>query len=102
MLNQPSSKQEINQLLRTILPAVQTALDNVGELKLLFDSIPDADFTEVGGGYEYTQQEVNDFKAAVTDLNKLRLIAEAQDVQAAPNDFYFNAKKVWGFNPVRR
>lgn len=100
-VNQPS-RQELDAIFRTTFTSIRTALDNVKELKSILDGVPDATLTGAGIGYEYTQGEVTAIKAAATDLDKLRQIAEGQAVQPAANDFYFNARKVWGFNPIRR
>lgn len=101
MINQPS-RQQLDFILRSTTTAVRTALDNAKELKQALDSVPDAALTDAAGGYAYTQAEVTAMKAAVTDLDKLRQIAEGLATQPAANDFYFNARKVWGFNPVSR
>lgn len=102
MINQPASKQELNEIIRSLTTAVRTSLDNIKEFKMILDGVPDANLIAAGGGYEYTQAQVTEIRAAITDLDKLRQIAEGLATQAAASDFYFNARKVWGFNPVRR
>jgi hypothetical protein len=96
------SRQELDAQIKTVLPAVRTALDNVTALNALIVQIGDTKLTTTGQGYEYAAQDLTDLKAALVDLDKLRQIADAQATQPAANDFFFNAKKVWGFNPVRR
>jgi hypothetical protein len=44
----------------------------------------------------YTAGEVTTLRAAFTDLKKLSDIANAAAVQAATNDFWFNAKHLTG------
>jgi hypothetical protein len=69
-------------------------LDEVRRFKLWLDDGTHDDAFLTGLGY--VAAEITVLRAAFTDLDKLRLISHAGAVQAATNDFFFNAKKLTG------
>lgn len=97
------TKTELDSALRNSLTAVRNALDNVTELRAyLYSLAADGQTATVltvlqGNGYSYTQTEAETLLNAVNALNQLRVVANAGATVAQVDDFFFNAKKVWGF-----
>lgn len=48
--------------------------------------------------WNYTQTDVDNIRSAYGALNKLHRIATAQDVIANPDDHFYFAKRISGFN----
>lgn len=58
-------------------------------LKRAMDGYGDADLLALG----FTQDEINVLRPGITDLARLSAIADAEDVQAEPSDFFFWARR---------
>lgn len=100
-VNQPS-RQELDARVKELTNAVRTALDNVYDFKLFLDTIPDATLTGAGQGFEYSAQDLANVRSAVAALAQLRVVANAGATVTAVDDFFFFAKRVWGYSPARR
>lgn len=76
--------------------ALRNALEKVRLVKLWLDDQTDA--VLLASPYNMSQADINLTRAAMTDLDKLRLIGAAAAVQATASDFWFNARHVTGLN----
>lgn len=88
-------KVGLDNRMGALIAALRTDLQNIVEFKALLDDttiLPDATLTTLG----YTAGEITTLRAAFTDLKKLSDIAGNLAVQAATNDFWFNAKHLTG------
>lgn len=91
----PIAKVDLDNRMGALVIALRGALANCVAFKVLLDDttiLPDATLTTLG----YTAGEITTIRAAFTDLKKLSDIAGAIAVQAATNDFWFNAKHLTG------
>jgi hypothetical protein len=92
----PVTKADMDNLAGRLALALWQAFDDVRVFKLgLDDSIHnDAYLTALG----YSGGDITSLRAAFTDLDKLRQISHAGAIQAATNDFWFNAKNLTGLS----
>lgn len=92
----PVTKADMDNLMGRQVLALWTALDDVRKFKAgLDDSIHnDAFLTSLG----YSTGDITALRAAYADLDKLRQISHAAAIQAATNDFWFNAKSLSGLS----
>jgi hypothetical protein len=91
----PITKVDLDNRMGALVLALRGALANCVSFKVLLDDttiLPDATLTSLG----YTSGEITTIRAAFTDLKKLSDIANNAAVQAATNDFWFNAKHLTG------
>jgi hypothetical protein len=93
-LGYPQGKAQIDSKAGGLALTVRNALRDIVAFKAFLDGKTDAQLMDVSIGY--TQQEVNDLRAAFTDLKKLSDIANAQATQPAASNFFFNAVKLYG------
>lgn len=93
----PIVKVDLDNRLGQAVLAVRQALVEIVRIKAMLDDttiLPDATLTSLG----YSGAEITQIRASFTDLKKLSDIANAAAVQAATNDFWFNAKHLTGLN----
>lgn len=91
----PVTAAQFDQVLGDKVQAVRHALQDIADLKALLDDadlFPDAALAALGK----SPADITLIRAAVADLKKLRDIAYGQATQAAPNDFFYNAKRLLG------
>jgi hypothetical protein len=107
-INRPT-KAEFESQLKQKLNDIRTALDNAAELRALiysFDATDAGDTTQAKAGmateYSYSAEELTNVFNAVNAADQLRKVANAQATVGAVDDFFFFAKRVWGFGPIRR
>ena len=72
--------------------SLRNTFAEIERFKQFLDATPDQELEDLG----YTSQEVAVLKSAFTDMNKLALIYNGDDIQAAPNDFGFWARQLMG------
>jgi hypothetical protein len=80
-----------------LVVGARDAFNAIVSFKALLDDtavLPDSVLTTLG----YGTTEITTIRAAFTDLKKLNDISRAAAVQAATNDFWFNAKLLAGTN----
>lgn len=93
----PITKTGLDNTMGGLVVSVRDSLNAVVSFKTLLDDtavLPDAVLTALG----YGSGEITTIRAAFTDLKKLSDISRAGAVQAATNDFWFNAKLLAGVN----
>lgn len=90
----PTTKNDIDGQAGRLGLALRDGFRQVNDMKVYLDSLQDSDLTGLG----YSAGEVTILRAAVTDLYNLGRVANAQQAQAAANDFFFNARKLLGFH----
>ena len=93
----PITKVDLDNRMGQAILAVRQSFAEIVRLKAMLDDttiLPDATLTTLG----YSAGEITQLRAAFTDLKKLSDIASAAAVQAATNDFWFNAKHLTGLN----
>jgi hypothetical protein len=107
-INRPT-KAEFESQLKQKLNDIRTALDNAAELRALiysFDPTNADDTTQakaaMGTEYSYDETDLANVFNAVNSMNQLRLVANGAAQQVGNNDFFFYARRVWGFGPIRR
>lgn len=91
-LGYPQGKAQIDSKAGALALTVRNTLRDIAAFKTFLDGKTDQNLLDL----TYTQTEINDLRAAVTDLNKLGLIANAQATQPAASNFFFNAVKLYG------
>jgi hypothetical protein len=93
----PITKVDLDNRMGQAILAARQSLVEIVRIKAMLDDttiLPDATLTSLG----YSGAEITQIRAAFTDLKKLSDIANAAAVQAATNDFWFNAKHLTGLN----
>lgn len=90
----PVTKQEVDNRAGQLVVQLRDTLADVVAFKAWLDSATTTDAFLQGLGY--TAGEVTLLRASYTDLKKLSDVSHAQAVQAAPSDFFFNAKVLAG------
>lgn len=91
------TKVDLDNRMGSLIAALRTDLQNIVEFKALLDDASLlTDAVLQAAPFSYTPTETALIRAAFTDLKKLSDIANAVAVQAATNDFWFNAKHLTG------
>lgn len=91
----PITKTDLDNRMGGLVLALRGALNACVAFKVLLDDatiLPDATLTALG----YSAGEITTIRGSFTDLKKLSDIANSAAVQAATNDFWFNAKHLTG------
>ena len=91
----PITKTGLDNTMGGLVIAVRDSLNAVVAFKSLLDDtavLPDS----VLAALTYGTGEITTIRASFTDLKKLSDISRAAAVQAATNDFWFNAKLLAG------
>lgn len=91
------TKVDLDNRMGGAVVALRDAFIAVAALKAELDDtsiLPDAALTTLG----YSAGEITTIRASFTDMAKLFDISRAVAVQAATNDFWFNAKHLAGLN----
>lgn len=89
------TKTGLDNTMGALVVGLRDALNACVSFKAELDDtaiLPDAVLTALG----YGSGEITTIRAAFTDLKKLSDISRAGAVQAATNDFWFNAKLLAG------
>lgn len=86
------SKADVEKSVGNTVLDLRNALTKIDVLKSYFDNNNDAALTALG----FVQADINAYRAVLTDLTNLALVARGQAAQPAPSDFFFNAKKTTG------
>lgn len=101
-LNFPTDKLQMASTFRAVLFATKRALDTVTDFRqTLYDVIgpTKADIkAALVNDYGFTVQEADDQVESLEAEYALRQVAIGQAEQVGQNDFFFTAKKVWGYN----
>jgi hypothetical protein len=105
-INHPDNKGTFLATLRSTLLAPKVALDNVSEFRAWLYSLASDGQTEtleafLVSEYDFTAAEAELIVNAVNAEHHLAQTANAQATIPNADDSFFNAKKVWGFNPRR-
>lgn len=93
----PITKTDLDNRMGQAVLAVRQSLVEIVRIKAMLDDttiLPDATLTSLG----YSGAEITQLRASFADLKKLYDISTAVAVQAAVNDFWFNAKHLTGLN----
>ena len=106
LINAPASTNELLAQLKGVLVATDVALENVTRFRDWFLSLG-ADVTAAKAAFaaqypDLTQAQVDLIYTALTDQDTLRKVANGQATQSPANDFFFNARKLWGPTLSRR
>lgn len=91
------TRVDLDNRMGALVAALRTDLQNIVEFKALLDDgslLTDAVLQAAPFGYSPAETAL--IRAAFTDLKKLSDIAGSAAVQAATNDFWFNAKHLTG------
>lgn len=91
----PITKTGLDNSMGSLVVGLRDALNACVSFKAELDDtaiLPDAVLTALG----YGSGEITTIRASFTDLKKLSDISRAAAVQAATNDFWFNAKLLAG------
>ena len=97
MAGYPIAKVDLDNRIGALVTALRDDLNACVMFKALLDDtsiLPDATLTALG----YSAGDITQIRAAFTSLAKLSDIARASAVQAATNDFWFDAKHLAGLN----
>ena len=89
----PISKDIINARVGYL---AKTLRDTFSEIERVNSYLADDDNTAALTAMGFSQDELTLVRAAFADLAKLSRVARAQDIQAQPNDYYWNAKHLTG------
>lgn len=99
-INHPS-RNDLDARLAAVLRGPANALDNLSAFRDFLYTLG-GDDTAVKAAlvseFNYTSDEATVVLNAVNALYQLKLVATAQAAQAIPDDFFFNARKIWGIN----
>lgn len=88
----PLTREVIDNFSADRARQVQSALSVAQKHHLWLSGVSDGDLLALG----YSQGDVDTLRGTYLALDKLARIATAQEVQAAPDDFLWNAKKLIG------
>jgi hypothetical protein len=88
----PALKPDIDARTGQLVVELRDTFAKIATFKAFLDARDDAALMALG----YSSGDVTLLRAAIFDLDKLRQVATAQATQAAPNDFFFNAKSCVG------
>jgi hypothetical protein len=88
----PAEQGQINNKAGSLAMALRDTFRDIKDFNDFLNGKDEAALVALG----FTTDEVTLLKASFVDLNKLGLIAIGQEVQPAPNDFFFNAKNLLG------
>ena len=93
----PANKWDIDNRAGNVVRALRDALRDVEAFNVYLDTMDDVELGDVEtGGVGYSTDDITLLRASFVDLTKLSRIAHAQDTQADPNNFFWNAGKLTG------
>ena len=88
----PAEAGQINNRAGSLAMALRDTFRDIKDFNDFLNGKAEADLTALG----FSPEEVTLLKASFVDLNKLGLIGIGQEIQPAPNDFFWNAKNLLG------
>lgn len=90
------SKPDIDTMAGVVARDLHAAINRAGQFAYFLAGKTDADLIALG----YVQAEVDTLRAAFADLVKIGQVYMGNQIQAAPNDFRSNVRKVFGMGAV--
>lgn len=108
VLNAPSNLNDFLAQLKGVLVAPDVALENVTRFRDWFLSLASdgqaatAKTALIALYPDLTTDQADTIYAALTAADTLHKLATGQATQAQANDFFFDARKVWGPNLSQR
>ena len=90
----PVDKNALDNKAGSVAMGLRDTLNEVAKLNAWLNTKTATDLEQYG----YSIAEANALKGALTDLNALALVANGKQAQPGANDFFFNARNLWGVN----
>jgi hypothetical protein len=88
----PTDKDTIDAQAGQIIFTLRETLERAQRVKEWLDGTPNADLEALG----YSANDVSILKSSYNDMDRLARIAEGQEVQASPSNFFFWARHLTG------
>ncbi len=92
-LNKSLTAEEINRRAGTIAKDINEAMNNIGNLKVFFDTWDDTALA----GYGLTTDDITTLRAVVNDLNQIRNLYLGGTTLITAYDHRTFARRIWGF-----